>query len=71
MNWVLHCLKHAGAMVSASKLITCVPEVIVIGQKCTYEGRLMDDSKIAKIRDWLLCETTTEIWGFLGTTGMV
>ena len=71
VNRVLHRLKHAGATVSASKLFTCVPEVIVVGQKCTYQGRLSDDSKIAKIKNWPSCETTMDVRGFLGTTGMV
>ena len=71
VNWVLHRLKHAGATVSASKLFTCVPEVIIVGQQCTHEGQLPDNSKIAKIKNWPPCETTTEVWGFLGTTGTV
>ena len=71
VNWVLHQLKHTGATISASKLFTCVPEVIIVRQKCTYEGRLPDDSKIAKIKNWPPCKTTTDVWGFLGTTGTV
>ena len=71
VNQVLHHLKHAGAMVSASKLFTCVPEVIVVGQKCTYEGRLPNDSKITKIKNWPPCETTMDIRGFVGTMGTV
>ena len=71
VNRVLHRLKHAGATISASKLFAYVPEVIVVGQKCTYEGRLPDDSKIAKIKNWPPCETTMDVWGFLGTTGTV
>ena len=71
VNRVLHHLKHAGATISASKLFTCVPEVIVVGQKCTYKGCLPDDSKISKIKNWPSCKTTTDIRGFLGTTGTV
>ncbi|KAG2073704.1 hypothetical protein BDR04DRAFT_980218, partial [Suillus decipiens] len=41
-NRVLHRLKHAGATVSARKLFLCVPEVLVIGQLCTYEGQSPD-----------------------------
>ena len=43
----------------------------MVGQKCTYEGRLPDDSKIDKIKNWPLCESTTEVCGFLGTTGTI
>ena len=61
VNRILHQLKHAGATISASKLFICIPDVIVVGQKCTYEGRLLDDLKIDKIKNWLPCETTSEV----------
>lgn len=51
MNRVLHRLRHAGATVSAKKLFICVPEVIVVGQRCTYDGHIPDDSKVAKIQN--------------------
>ena len=38
---------------------------------CTYEGWLPDDLKITKIKNWPPCETTTEVQGFIGTTGTV
>ncbi|KAH7922151.1 hypothetical protein BV22DRAFT_976598, partial [Leucogyrophana mollusca] len=38
INRVLHRLKHAGATVSAKKLFLAVPEVVVVGQLCNYEG---------------------------------
>ena len=46
-------------------------EVVVVKQKCTYKGQLLDNSKVAKIKNWPPCETTTEVRGFLGTIGMV
>ena len=61
VNRVLHCLGHAGATVSAKKLFMCRPEVIVVGQTCNYEGRIPDESKVSKIRDWPPCETKTEV----------
>jgi hypothetical protein len=70
-NRVLHRLKHAGATVSASKLFICVPEVTVVGQRCTYNGRLPDDSKVSKITHWPPCASKSEVRGFLGTTGTV
>lgn len=71
INRVLHRLKHAGATVSAKKLFLCVPKVIVVGQQCTYEGRIPDDSKISKIIHWPPCTTKSEVRGFLGTAGTV
>jgi len=71
VNRVLHRLGQAGATVSASKLFVCVPDVIVVGQRCTYEGRIPDDSKVSKIKNWPPCTTRTEVRGFLGTAGTV
>jgi len=71
VNRVLHRLKHAGATVSAKKLFMCRSEVIVVGQTCTYEGRIPDVSKVSKIQNWPPCESKTEVCGFLGTAGTV
>ena len=66
---ILHRLGCAGATVSAKKLFVAVPEVVILGHKCNYEGRVPDDSKIAKIRDWPLCKDISDVRGFLGMTG--
>ena len=66
---VIHRLGHAGATVSAKKIFVAVPEVIILGHKCTYEGRVPDDSKVAKVRTWLPCKTITDVRAFLGTAG--
>lgn len=60
-NCILHHLKHTGATVSAMKLFLCVPEVLVVGQTCTYEGRIPDKSKVSKITYWPACTTRTEV----------
>jgi hypothetical protein len=69
VNRVLHRLKHAGATVSAKKLYLCAPEVTVVGQRCTYQGRIPEESKVAKIKNWPSCTSRTEVRAFLGTTG--
>ena len=50
-------------------MFIAVPEVIVLGHKCTYEGRIPDNSKVAKIRTWPPCKTITDVRAFLGTAG--
>ncbi|KAI0065651.1 hypothetical protein BV25DRAFT_1776576, partial [Artomyces pyxidatus] len=49
---VLHCLKEAGATVSAKKMFLAAPEILIVSHKCTYSGRVPDDSKINKIHNW-------------------
>ena len=66
---ILHRLSCAGATVSAKKLFVAVPEVVILGHKCNYEGHVPDDSKIAKIRNWPLCKDISDICSFLGLTG--
>ena len=68
---ILHRLCRAGATVSAKKIFVAVPEVIILGHKCTYAGRVPDDSKISRIRDWPTCKSLTDVRAFLGTAGFM
>jgi len=67
VHWVMHRLGHAGATISAKKLFVCIPEGVILGQKCMYKGCLPDDTKVAKICDWVACQNQTEVHVFLGT----
>ena len=71
VHHILHRLHHAGATVSTKKLFIAVPEVVILGHKCNYDGRVPDDSKVARIRDWPVCKTLTDVRAFLGTTGFM
>ena len=66
---ILHRLSCAGATVSAKKLFIAVPEVVILGHKCNYEGRVPDDSKIARLCDWPSCKNISNVCGFLGLAG--
>jgi hypothetical protein len=69
VHQILHRLGCSGATVSAKKLFVAVPEVIILGHKCNYEGRVPDDSKIARVRDWPPCKKLSDVQGFLGLAG--
>jgi hypothetical protein len=58
---ILHRLRIAGATVSAKKIVIASPEIIILGHKCTYEGRIPDDSKIARVRDWPPCKNLSDV----------
>src|SRR5882724_7985788 len=49
----------------------CVPEVIAVGHRCTYEGHYPEDQKVQKILDWPDCNTLTEVRRFLGVYGVI
>jgi hypothetical protein len=72
LNDIHHILHHflcTGATVSAKKITIAIPEVTILGHKCNYEGRIPDNSKIAKICDWPKCKSLTDICAFLSIAG--
>jgi transposase InsO family protein len=71
VNRIMHRIRQAGATFSAKKCQICLPEVLIVGQTCTPEGRLPDKDKVQKILNWPLPETITQVRGFLGLCGTV
>ncbi|KIJ57546.1 hypothetical protein HYDPIDRAFT_53564, partial [Hydnomerulius pinastri MD-312] len=59
----------AGATFSALKIQLCLPEVLIVGQRCTPAGRCPDTSKVDKILNWPDLTTPKEARGFLGLCG--
>ena len=68
---IMHRLGCSGVTFSAAKTQLAQPEVIILGQKCTPDGRLPEDAKIKKILNWPVLQTPTEVRGFLGLCGTV
>jgi len=66
---ILHRFLCAGATISTAKLFIAVPKVVILGHKCNYEGRIPDDSKIDRIRNWPACKNLSDVRAFLGITG--
>jgi hypothetical protein len=64
-------MKYCGGTFSGPKLYLCVPEIFVLGHRCTPEGRLPDESRVSAIRNWGPCQTLSEVRAFLGTVGVV
>jgi len=71
VNCVLQHVKKAGGTFSGWKMDVCVPEVVVVGYHCTYEGRYPEDRKVQKILDWPDCNTLMEVPSFLGVCGII
>lgn len=68
---VMHRVKKAGGTFAAKKSQICRPSVIILGQKCTPEGRSPDDDKVSKVHSWPPLQTPKEVRGFLGLCGTV
>jgi hypothetical protein len=71
LNRVLQRMKSYGGTFNGKKLSVCVPDAVIVGHRCTYEGRIPDDSHVQKIRDWPACRSLTEARAFLGTCGVL
>jgi hypothetical protein len=71
INHILQQLENVGVTVSATKFVLAAPTAIIIGHKCTFEGRVPEDSKVQKIHDWPECRTITQVHGFLGTCSIL
>ncbi len=71
LNRVVQRMKYAGCTWSGKKAYLCVPEAIIVGHKCTYEGRIPEDGKVDKIKNWGPCLDLTDVRSFLGTAGIL
>jgi hypothetical protein len=73
LNRVVQRMKYCGGTFSGPKLFLCVPEIFVLGHRCTPEGRLPDESRVSAIRKWgpCQCQSLSEVHTFLGTVGVV
>src|ERR1700721_812466 len=60
------CIGCAGATFSGKKMQICRPKVIILGQKCTQEGREPEDAKVDKIKNWPPLKTIRDVRAFLG-----
>src|SRR3954470_19387887 len=56
-------------MFSGSKSTLCAPEIVVVGHRCTYEGRKPETDKFGAIMRWGPCQNVGDVRSFLGTCG--
>src|SRR6202790_774071 len=69
VNRIVQRMKYSGGTFSGKKLLLCVDKFWVIGHCCTGAGRIVDDSRIAAIKDWTVCANKSDVRSFLGTFG--
>ena len=70
LNRVVAHMRYSGGRLSCTKSIICAPEVTILGHRCTHEGRLWDESRVAVVTNWGACTDLTDIRSFLGTIGV-
>lgn len=70
MNRVVQRMKYCGGTFSGPKAILCKREIVVLGHRCTPEGRIPDKSRLDSIAKWTKCSSLSEVRAFLGTIGV-
>src|SRR6266568_1958539 len=68
---IMHRVQCAGATVSSKKAQICLPEALIVGQRCNAKGREPDIEKTSKILNWPPLMTPKEVRRFLGLCGTV
>jgi transposase InsO family protein len=68
---VMHRIHCAGATISSKKAQICLPEALIVGQRCNAQGREPDTDKTDKILTWPPLTTPKEVRRFLGLCGTV
>ena len=69
VNRVLQRIKYSGGTFSGFKSVVCAPEIVVVGHRCTYEGRKPEKDKFKAVMNWGPCKDVSDIRAFLGTVG--
>ena len=63
-------MKYSGRTFSGYKSLLCAAEIMVLGHRCTIDGRLPDQSRVEKIVNWGPCKDLTDVCAFVGTIGV-
>ena len=70
LNQVVQRMKYCGGTFSGPKTTLCAEEIVVVGHRCTYEGRLPETDRVGVIVRWPACSNATDVRMFLGTIGV-
>ncbi|SJL18320.1 uncharacterized protein ARMOST_21906 [Armillaria ostoyae] len=70
VNRVVQCMKYAGGTFSGHKVVLCALEIMVMGHRCTYEGRKPETDRVGVILRWGPCQDLGDVHSFLGTVGV-
>ena len=70
LNRVVQRMKYCHGTFSGYKATLCAEEITVVGHRCTINGRLPDESRVAKIVNWGPCSDLSDVRAFLGTIGV-
>jgi hypothetical protein len=70
INQVVQRMKYVGATLSGKKSELCVEEAVIVGHRCTPEGRRPEQSRIDAVEKWGPCKDLSYARAFIGTIGV-
>jgi hypothetical protein len=70
VNRVVQRMKYSGGTFSGYKSKIAAPEIIVLGHRCTIDGRLPEQDRVDKVINWGPCKDLTDVRAFVGTIGV-
>lgn len=71
VNRVVQRMKYCGGTFSGTKAFICNPETMVVGHRCTYEGRKPEEKMAETVLTWPDCKDKSDVRAFLGTAGQL
>ena len=63
-------MKYCGGTFSGPKTTLCTAEIMVVGHRCTYDGRLPETDQVGVIKQWSACNNVSEVQMFLEMIGV-
>ena len=70
LNRVVQRMKYCHGTFSGYKATLCAEEITVVGHRCTINGRLPDETRVAKVVNWGPCSDLSDVRAFIGTVGV-
>src|SRR6202042_99708 len=67
LNRVVQRMKYCHGRRSGYKLTLCAEEFTVVGHRCTINGRLPDETRVAKVLNWGPYTDLSDVRAFIGT----
>lgn len=65
------CVCEAGVTILGKKFVAAMPELKMLGATVSILGAHVQHGTLSKLSKWPVCTSITEVWGFLGTIGVV
>jgi hypothetical protein len=70
LNRICQRMKYSGGTFSGFKSNLCASEIELLGQRCTSEGRLPNEARVLKVKNWESCTDLSDVRAFIGTIGI-